>query len=197
MGFRQARWDEPLLKELSRQGRVGLTIPQDHDIREAVGDVLETIPITLKGGAPKLPELSQPQIIRHFTRLSQMNYSVDTGTYPLGSCTMKHNTKLAQRVLSDPLIRRAHPEQPEEHIQGLLKMLYTLGVILAEITGLPKFSLQPAAGAQGEFTGVLMIRAWLRDRGELESRNEILVPDTAHGTNPASASMAGFRVVKI
>lgn len=197
MVYRQARWDEPLLIELSGEGRCGLILPSDPELSKEVGDVLNTIPKSLRRAEIRLPQISQPQIVRHYVRLSQMNYSVDSGTYPLGSCTMKHNPKIAQRILSSPKIRRVHPEQPEETIQGLLKMLFELGTMLAEIVGLPKFSLQPAAGAQGEFTGALMIKAWLKDHGQLDTRNEILIPDTAHGTNPASAAMAGFKVVEI
>jgi glycine dehydrogenase subunit 2 len=197
MVFRQARWDEPLLIELSGEGRCGLALPSDPRLNKEVGDILETVPKHLRRANIKLPEVSQPQIIRHYTRLSQMNYSVDLGTYPLGSCTMKYNPKVIKRILSDPRFKTIHPEEPEECTQGVLKILFELGRMLAEIVGLPKFSLQPAAGAQGEFTGVLMIRAWLRDQGQLNIKNEILIPDTAHGTNPASASMAGFRVVEI
>jgi glycine dehydrogenase subunit 2 len=197
MVFRQASWDEPLLIELSRKGRCGLTLPSDPELSKHVGDVLETVPKNLRRYDIRLPEVAQPQIIRHYTRLSQMNYAVDLGTYPLGSCTMKYNPKIIKRVISNARFKTIHPEEPEEYVQGLLKMLFELGTMLAEIVGLPKFSLQPAAGAQGEFTGALMIRAWLKDRGQLGTRNEILIPDTAHGTNPASAAMAGFKVVKI
>ncbi|MEM3386415.1 MAG: aminomethyl-transferring glycine dehydrogenase subunit GcvPB [Nitrososphaerales archaeon] len=197
MKYRQARWDEPLLIELSGEGRCGLTLPFDPELSREVGDVLETIPKNLRRADIRLPQVAQPQITRHYIRLSQMNYSVDSGTYPLGSCTMKHNPKIIQRILANTKVRKIHPEQPDEYTQGLMKILFELGTMLAEIVGLPKFSLQPAAGAQGEFTGVLMIRAWLKDRGQLNTRNEILIPDTAHGTNPASAAMAGFKVIEI
>lgn len=197
MGFRQARWDEPLLIELSSEGRCGLTLPTDPELSSELGDVLEAIPKNLRRADVRLPQVAQPQIMRHYIRLSQMNYSVDSGTYPLGSCTMKHNPKLVQRIVSHSKHRRIHPDQPEEYTQGLLKLLFDLGTMLSEIVGLPKFSLQPAAGAQGELTGVLMIKAWLKDRGQLGVKDEILIPDTAHGTNPASAAMAGFKVVEI
>jgi glycine dehydrogenase subunit 2 len=144
----------------------------------------------------KLPELSELQVLRHFNRLSQMNFSVESGMYPLGSCTMKYNPKIAERISASPRIREAHPLQPDDSLQGLLEIFYELSKMLEEITGMYRFSLAPAAGAQGEFAGALMIRKHLRENG-LANKDEILVPDSAHGTNPASAAMAGFKVVKI
>ncbi len=144
----------------------------------------------------KLPELSELQVLRHFNRLSQMNFSVELGMYPLGSCTMKYNPKVSEAIAASDGMRNAHPLQHEETVQGLLGIFYDLERALSEITGMSRFSLSTAAGAQGEFAGVLMIRKYLDDQGSRE-RDEILVPDSAHGTNPASAAMAGFRVVKV
>lgn len=144
-----------------------------------------------------LPEVSEPEVIRHFTRLSQETYAVDLGTYPLGSCTMKYNPKVAEAVVQTHKLEKLHPEQHEETVQGILAVLYNLSQILAEITGMSKITLQPAAGAQGELTGVLIIRAFHQEQGQLQDRQEMLIPDSAHGTNPASAAMAGFKVVVI
>jgi glycine dehydrogenase subunit 2 len=143
------------------------------------------------------PELSELEIARHYTRLSQMNFGIDTSAYPLGSCTMKYNPKV-----SEVLARRAgaadvHPYQPESTVQGSLEVLYRLENLLAKITGMREVSLQPAAGAHGEFVALLMVRAYFQDHGQLEQRREVLLPDTAHGTNPASAAMAGFTTREI
>lgn len=145
---------------------------------------------------PSLPELSELQVLRHFNRLSQMNFSVETGMYPLGSCTMKYNPRVSEAIASSDGIKNTHPLQPADTVQGLLSIFYDLGEMLNEITGMNRFSLSTAAGAQGEFAGVLMIRKFLRDHKEA-TKDEILVPDSAHGTNPASAAMAGFKVVKV
>lgn len=194
--FRQAFWDEPLLKELSRSGRVGCTPPSDPSILSKTKDPISYIPVGMRRDLPNLPELSELQVLRHFNRLSQMNFSVETGMYPLGSCTMKYNPKVSEVVASTDGMKNAHPLQPEETVQGLLSIFYDLGEMLNEITGMNRFSLSTAAGAQGEFAGVLMIRKFLKDHGR-ETRDEILVPDSAHGTNPASAAMGGFKVVKV
>jgi glycine dehydrogenase subunit 2 len=150
----------------------------------------------MKRSGLELPELAELQVLRHFHRLSQMNHSVESGMYPLGSCTMKYNPKVSEYIASSPMMRESHPLQPDETAQGLLGIFYELSKLLEEITGMRRFSLSPAAGAHGEFAGVLMIRKYLADKG-MSSKNEILVPDSAHGTNPASAAMAGFQVVKI
>ncbi len=194
--FRQAYWDEPLLKELSRPGRVGMGIPADPVIKAKVKDPASLVPASLRRGLTNLPELSELQVLRHFNRLSQMNFSVELGMYPLGSCTMKYNPKVSEMVASSDRIRQAHPSQPTETAQGLLSIFYELERYLSEMTGMHRISLSTAAGAQGEFAGVLMIRKYLREHGG-EERDEILVPDSAHGTNPASAAMAGFKVVKV
>ncbi len=145
----------------------------------------------------RLPEMSQGELVRYYTELSARNYGIDSGTYPLGSCTMKFNPKVNDSIAFLPGFADAHPLAPEEETQGTLRTLMELRNGLAEITGLPSVSLAPAAGAQGELAGVLMIKAALEDRGELEQRRRILVPDSAHGTNPATAAMAGFAVTHI
>jgi glycine dehydrogenase subunit 2 len=194
--FRQAFWDEPLLKDLSRPGRTGFVPPSDPLIRKSVKDPLSLVPPSMRRSPPELPELSELQVLRHFNRLSQMNFSVELGMYPLGSCTMKYNPKVSELIASSDGMKYAHPLQPEDTVQGLLSIFYELGEMLSEITGMSRFSLSTAAGAQGEFAGVLMIRKYLRDHGGAR-RDEILVPDSAHGTNPASAAMGGFKVVKV
>ncbi|MEM2633923.1 MAG: aminomethyl-transferring glycine dehydrogenase subunit GcvPB [Nitrososphaerales archaeon] len=194
MEFKQAIWNEPLLIELGKEGRCGYSLPKIHDDVESV---VELIPEKLRRSNIPLPSLSEPQVIRHFTRLSQMNYGVDLGMYPLGSCTMKYNPKISERIASNPNLTRLHPYQPIETVQGILEILYNLSKMLAEITGTAKVTLIPAAGAHGEFVGCLIMRAYIKDKGELKIRNEVLIPESAHGTNPASAVMAGFKVVKI
>jgi glycine dehydrogenase subunit 2 len=194
--FRQAYWNEPLLKDLSRPGRVGMLVPSDPRISRIAGDPASMVPASMRRHSVNLPELSELQVLRHFNRLSQMNFSVELGMYPLGSCTMKYNPKVAEVLASSDSMKQAHPLQPEETVQGLLGIFNELERSLSEITGMSRFSLSTAAGAQGEFAGVLMIRKYLREHGGA-GRDEILVPDSAHGTNPASAAMAGFKVVKV
>ncbi len=183
--FRQARWNEPLLSEFSGDTYSGKASPPEPFPRELYRERLP------------LPNVKEPRIIRHFMRLSQMNFSVDLGTYPLGSCTMKYNPKIADRVVSNRKLKDLHPLQPTETCQGILQILYELSQLLVEITGTSKATLVPSAGAHGELVGAMMMRAAIRDRGESGFRNEMLIPDSAHGTNPASATMAGFKVVKI
>lgn len=144
---------------------------------------------------PPLPELSEPDVVRHYVNLSQQNMSVDTHFYPLGSCTMKYNPKRNDRLASLPGFSELHPYQPEETLQGILELLYQAQQMLAEIAGLPAVSLQPAAGAHGELTALLVAAAYFRDIGQ--QRSTVFIPDVAHGTNPASAAMAGFRIVQI
>jgi glycine dehydrogenase subunit 2 len=145
--------------------------------------------------APQLPELAEPEIVRHYTRLSRRNFHLDEGFYPLGSCTMKHNPKLHERVAALPGHARLHPLQAPARAQGALQLMWELQRALAEIAGLPHVSLQPSAGSQGELAGVLLTRAYHEARGE--HRHKVLTPDTAHGTNPATVTMAGYEVVKI
>jgi len=196
MKFSQAMWDEPLLRELSRPGRGGTTVPADKKVRAKFRDPSSLVPAKVRRTSVDLPELSELQVLRHFNRLSQMNFSVELGMYPLGSCTMKYNPKVSEMISSSDSMRNAHPLQPTETVQGLLSIFFELERFLSEVTGMNRFSLSTAAGAQGELAGVLIVRKYLRDHGQGE-RDEILVPDSAHGTNPASAAMAGFRVVKV
>jgi glycine dehydrogenase subunit 2 len=149
----------------------------------------------LRAGPPKLPEISEPEIVRHYNRISRRNFDVDTGFYPLGSCTMKHNPRLNERIAALPGHARLHPAQQPARAQGALELMWLLQDALAEITGLPHVSLQPSAGSHGELAGLLLTRAYHEDRGE--QRHLVLAPDTSHGTNPASVTMAGYEVVKL
>ncbi|MBO0888574.1 aminomethyl-transferring glycine dehydrogenase subunit GcvPB [Candidatus Bathyarchaeota archaeon] len=195
--YHQARWDEPLLIEKSQAGKVGHLPETPTKIEEkTVGNLLDAIPLSLRrNGPPPLPELSEPEVIRHFTRLSQKNYSPDLGIYPLGSCTMKYNPKSSELIVQNSKLEKIHPEQDESTVQGVLAVMYRLERILAEITGMSRMTLQPAAGAHGEYLGCLIMRSYHRANNQLDQRTEMVVPDSAHGTNPASAAMAGFKVV--
>ncbi len=197
--FRQARWNEPIIFNLGKAGREGYTLPEfEGDVKEVVGDLCSLIPENLqRKNAPGLPELSEPEVVRHFIRLSEMNYSVDSGLYPLGSCTMKYNPKINEFLAGLPELAMLHPYQDESTVQGILEILYRLERWLAEITGTAEVCLQPSAGAHGEFLGVCIMRAYHKLKGESEKRKDVLIPDSAHGTNPASAAMAGFNVVVI
>jgi glycine dehydrogenase subunit 2 len=156
----------------------------------------ELIPANLlRDEPPRLPEVAEPEIVRHYNRLSRRNFDLDTGLYPLGSCTMKHNPRLNERVAALPGHARLHPAQDPRRSQGALELMWLLQESLAEICGLPHVSLQPSAGSHGELAGLLLTRAFHADRGEV--RSKVLAPDTAHGTNPASVSMAGYDVVKV
>ncbi|MGB4333359.1 MAG: aminomethyl-transferring glycine dehydrogenase subunit GcvPB [Chromatiaceae bacterium] len=180
-----------LIQEISRPGRRASA--QAPLSRAEVGD----LPAQLRrANPPALPEVSELQAVRHYTRLSQQNFSIDTHFYPLGSCTMKYNPRACHSLASLPGFLARHPLAPGTHGQGILACLHELQELLAEVTGMHAVSLAPAAGAQGEFAGVAMIRAYHEARGD-RGRTEILVPDAAHGTNPASAAMCGFRVREI
>ena len=158
---------------------------------------LDTIPAELRRKQTAgLPEVSEMQVVRHYTRLSQKNFSIDTNFYPLGSCTMKHNPRACNTLAMLPGFLGRHPYAPDNHSQGFLACMHDLQNILKEVTGMKAVSLTPAAGAQGEFTGVAMIRAYHEARGDTD-RNEIIVPDAAHGTNPATAVMCGYKVREI
>jgi glycine dehydrogenase subunit 2 len=186
VSFRQARWDEPLIWELRPP------------TEEAPPEPIPGIPERMRRRRRLAwPELSELEVVRHYTRLSQMNFGIDTSAYPLGSCTMKYNHKISEKLARLPGAQEVHPYQPEDTVQGSLELIWRLERALAKITGLPEISLQPAAGAHGEFAALLIIRAYLKGRGELDRRTEILLPDTAHGTNPASAAMAGFTTREI
>src|SRR3954471_14285223 len=182
---------QPTLFERSRPGRGGGKIPHPPK------DALDRIPADARRTTPPaLPEMNEPDVVRHYVNLSQLNYAVDTGFYPLGSCTMKFNPKLNEWAARLPGFAELHPLSPDAVAQGTLQLLWELEQLLAEISGMTAVTLQPAAGAQGELTGILMIRAYHRSRGDVE-RTEVLVPDSAHGTNPATATMGGFRTVSI
>jgi glycine dehydrogenase subunit 2 len=182
---------QPTLAELSRPGRGGDKIPHPP------ADALDGIPADQRRASPlALPELNEPEVIRHFVNLSHLNYSVDGGFYPLGSCTMKYNPKINEWAARLPGFATLHPLAPDVTAQGSLQLLYELQGMLAEISGMHAVTLQPAAGAQGELTGILLIRAYHHARGDT-ARDEVIVPDSSHGTNPATASMAGFRTVTV
>jgi glycine dehydrogenase subunit 2 len=181
-------FNEPLLWEKGVRGRTGFSMPR-RDIEEAPMDE------KLKGGAPDFPDLSEVDVVRHYTRLSQWNFGVDSGMYPLGSCTMKYNPKTNERQAALPGFAAAHPLVPVQLSQGILQLLFDLQHYLAEITGLDVVSLQPAAGAHGELAGMLICHAYHVHKGK--PRSKILIPDTAHGTNPASASLCGFKSIPV
>jgi glycine dehydrogenase subunit 2 len=156
------------------------------------------VPASLRRAEPpRLPELPENEIVRHFTALADRNFGVDTGFYPLGSCTMKHNPRVNERVVALPGFRDLHPLQEDDAAQGALELMWTLERILAEVAGLPAVTLQPAAGSQGELTGLMLMRAYFAARGEGEQRTTIITADTAHGTNPASVTMAGYALEKV
>jgi glycine dehydrogenase subunit 2 len=190
--------NEGLIFERSQTGRVGYRLPK-LDVEET--NIDEIIPADLRrdDDLDGVPEVSEVDVVRHFTRISTWNYSIDLGMYPLGSCTMKYNSRLNEKVARIPGFANLHPLAPEEESQGALELIYKLQEDLAEITGLPGVSLQPAAGAAGEMTGVMLIRAFLdkRDGEASKDRRVMLIPDSAHGTNPASAALAGFTVKTI
>jgi glycine dehydrogenase subunit 2 len=190
--------NEALIFERSQTGRVGYRLPK-LDVEETNLDEILPAELRRTDGLEGVPEVSEVDVVRHFTRISTWNYSIDLGMYPLGSCTMKYNSRLNEKVARIAGLANLHPLAPEEESQGALELIYRLQEDLAEITGLPGVSLQPAAGAQGEMTGVLLIRALLdkRDGEESKNRRVMLIPDSAHGTNPASAALAGFTVKTI
>jgi glycine dehydrogenase subunit 2 len=182
---------QPTLAELSKPGRGTAKVPHPP------ADALDRLPQAQRRATPvALPELNEPEVIRHFVNLSQLNYSVDTGFYPLGSCTMKYNPKINEWAARLAGFAALHPLAPDEAAQGTLELMWELEQWLAEISGMSAVTLQPAAGAHGELTGILMIRAYHESRGDTE-RVEVIVPDSSHGTNPATASMAGFKTVTV
>ena len=183
--------DESLIFEKSAQGRIGFDLPSSEDfpeikLDEVVGED------NIREEISDFPEVSEVDVVRHFTRLSNWNYHIDGGPYPLGSCTMKYNPKVNEYIANLQGLSTTHPLTPENFVQGNLEALYLLSENLKEITGMDAVSLQPPAGASGELTGVLILRSFLEDKGE--HRRKILIPDSAHGTNPASAAIAGYSV---
>src|SRR5512140_3644830 len=180
---------EPTVFELSSPGRTGVTFPTP-DVPEA------KLPAGLLRKELPLPELAEVDVVRHYMHLSKFNYSVDGGFYPLGSCTMKYNPKINEDTCRLPGFLYTHPLQPVETVQGNLALMYQLQEWLKEISGFAAVTLQPAAGAHGEFTGVLIMRAYHKARGDTK-RVKMLIPDSAHGTNPASAGIQGLQIVQI
>jgi glycine dehydrogenase subunit 2 len=190
----EMRKSKALLFEMSRPGRQGYSLPSS-DVPEK--PLEQILPADLMRSEPlELPELSENEIIRHYTELSTRNFGVDTGFYPLGSCTMKYNPKVNEDAAVIPGFAFMHPCQPEETVQGALELLYNMEEGLKELTAMDRFTLQPAAGAHGELTGLMIIQAYHRHRGD-HKRNKVLIPLSAHGTNPATVSMAGYDVVQI
>jgi len=182
---------EPLIFEISDKGKRAFRLPE-LDVPEDK-DVLKGVPT--RGGLEGFPQVSEVEIVRHFTRLSRMNFCIDVGFYPLGSCTMKYNPKINERIASHPGFTSTHPHTPGDFVQGNLQILKMTETILSEITGMDAFTLQPSAGAQGELVGIMLIRACLEERGD--PRQIVLIPDSAHGTNPSSAHLSGYRVQEV
>jgi glycine cleavage system P protein (glycine dehydrogenase) subunit 2 len=180
-----------LIFEKSQSGRRGGELPSYDVPAAAVPEELR------RAEPPRLPELAEPEIVRHFTELSTRNFGIDTGFYPLGSCTMKYNPRVNERLVMLPGFRDLHPYQEEDGIQGALELMWRLQEALIEVSGLHACSLQPAAGSQGELTGLMLMRAYFADRGEGDQRDTIITADTAHGTNPASVTMAGYKLAKV
>jgi glycine dehydrogenase subunit 2 len=180
-----------LIYEKSQAGRRGLAIPKpDLPVPELPAEQQRSVP-------PRLPELAEPEVLRHFTELSTRNYGIDTGFYPLGSCTMKYNPRINERLAALPGFASLHPLVEDDAAQGALELEWELQEILRELTGLDAVSLQPAAGSQGELTGLMLFRAYFSERGEDDMRRRIVIPDTAHGTNPASVTMTGYELTPV
>ena len=186
--------NQPLIFEITREGRVGYSLPE-LDVPEV--DLSTILPEGLiRKEEAELPEVSELDIMRHYTALSNRNHGVDTGFYPLGSCTMKYNPKINESVARFPGFANIHPLQEEETVQGAMELMYDLQQSLVEITGMDEVTLQPAAGAHGEWTALMMIRAFHEANGDMD-RTKVIVPDSAHGTNPASATVAGFETITV
>jgi glycine dehydrogenase subunit 2 len=195
MSYRQARWSEgsvtePLIFELGARGRAGYSLPPK------IGEVTD-IPKSLIREKLELPEVSEVEVVRHYIHLSQMNFGVDSGFYPLGSCTMKYNPKINEELAGMEEALCIHPYQDESTVQGALRLMYELDRFLSEISGAKRVCLHPSAGAHGEFLAMLLTRAYHRFNGEDKQRTQVIVPDSAHGTNPASAAMAGYEVLVV
>ncbi len=178
-----------LIYEKSQPGRRASSLPRPNLPKAELPEELR------RARPPRLPELAEPEVVRHFSELASRTFGIDTSFYPLGSCTMKHNPRVNERVVMLPGFRDLHPLQEEDGAQGALELQWRLQAILAEVCGLDAVSLQPAAGSQGELTGLMLMRAYFNDRGE--DRKTIVIPDTAHGTNPASVTMAGYTLVGV
>jgi glycine dehydrogenase subunit 2 len=185
---------EELLFDRSSPGRKGYSLPACDVPEQPLTDLVPER--YLRRTPAELPQLSEPDVVRHFTHLSKLNYSIDSGFYPLGSCTMKYNPKVNEVAVNRAGWRSVHPYQPEATVQGALHLMHDLQSLLGEIAGMDAVTLQPAAGAHGELTGLLMIQAYHRARGEGD-RNEVIAPDSSHGTNPATASMVGYKLITV
>ena len=185
------KYYDKLVFELSRKGRKGYSLPANRfPSAPAIPDTL------LRAEAPALPEVSEPDVVRHYTNLSQMNFGVDTGFYPLGSCTMKYNPKVNEDVAALPGFSGLHPLMHAGLTKGALKVYQEMDKALAAITGMEAFTFDPCAGAHGELTGLMIMREYHRHRGDT-ARTKVIVPDSAHGTNPASAAVCGLEVVEV
>ncbi|MFZ5632187.1 MAG: aminomethyl-transferring glycine dehydrogenase subunit GcvPB [Bacillota bacterium] len=198
--FHQARWDEPIIYELSNKGERGIILPEvEEEIKSAVGDVVAKIPANLRRKEPPmLPELSQAQVLRHYLRLSQETLGTDLGIdLGLGTCTMKYSPKVNELLTRLPEMADIHPLQDEETVQGILEIFYKFDQILKEISGLDKFSLQPSSGSQGIYTNACIIRAYHEANGELEKRNEIITTIFSHPSNAAAPAQAGFKIITL
>ncbi|HEX2052977.1 MAG TPA: aminomethyl-transferring glycine dehydrogenase subunit GcvPB, partial [Actinomycetota bacterium] len=185
--------EERSIYDLSVPGRRASTIPSEDAGLPSAAEVLPASMV--RGESPHLPEVSELDVVRHYTNLSRKNWSIEVGAYPLGSCTMKYNPKIHEQTAALPGFSRLHPWQPAEHAQGALALIYEMEQLLAEITGMARASFQPAAGAAGELTGLLVMRAYHASRGD--ERDTVLIPDSAHGTNPATVRLAGYKVKQI
>ena len=187
------KYYDKVIFELSRPGRKGYSLPADNfgvdGINKIPSDLLRQEPLDL-------PEVSEADVVRHYTNLSQKNFGVDTGFYPLGSCTMKYNPKINEEIAAHPAFTALHPSQNEESVQGALELYYNLQRALSSLAGLKEFTLNPYAGAHGELTGLMVMKHYHQSRGDMK-RTKVIVPDSAHGTNPASAMVAGFEVVEV
>jgi glycine dehydrogenase subunit 2 len=181
-----------LIYEKSQAGRRASVIPRPEGL-----PAVEVPEELRRAEPPRLPEVPEFELVRHFTELSTRNFGIDNGFYPLGSCTMKYNPRVNERLVMLPGFAQLHPHQDEDGAQGALELEWRLQEILAEVTGLDGVSLQPAAGSQGELTGLMLVRAYFEDKGESEQRRKVVIPDTAHGTNPASVTMAGYELTPV
>ena len=186
------KYYDKLIFDLSKEGRQGYSLPANK-WETSVSEIPAGL---LRADAPALPQVSELDVVRHYTNLSQMNFGVDSGFYPLGSCTMKYNPKINEEIAAMPAFSGIHPLQPTETIQGVLRLYKELAHSLSEITGMAEFTLNPFAGAHGELTGLMVIRKYHMSRGDLK-RTKIIVPDSAHGTNPASAAVCGLEIVQV
>ena len=187
------KYYDKLIFELSKKGRTGYSLPQNSHTASNLSALTSNL---LRSQAPKLPEVSEIDVVRHYTNLSQMNFGVDTGFYPLGSCTMKYNPKINEEIAANPVFAAIHPLQPKETVKGADEVIRQTDAALAAITGMKHFTFLPCAGAHGELTGLMIIRSYHMSRSDLK-RTKIIVPDSAHGTNPASAAVCGLEIVEV